>query len=800
MKIKLYKTQKNVFVVFFTLLSFSSLFAQVNNTKIKDGTISSSPEKAKPGALFELESNAKGMLTPRLTTAQRNEIPIANLTDGLLIFNVTSGCFDYWSQIQNIWLSLCGTLPPAVFEITTTQCGQIAHFGTYKQGQMLTAANYLQVPVTVTQPGVYTVSATTTNGYYFGSNGTFPTAGTYVLNLPGTGTPNNGYEVGDPGDPVNITLNGKASTCIPNIFVENANVDFTINCGIINPLGSYNIGIPLTQSNKLTVSVSPTVLGFWNIHTNIVNGYSFSGTGTFTDLTPNQTVELLGTGTPIASGINNFNIVSNATTPATASCTNVPVTVAPVAYTMNCATAIPNGVYMQDTPLNATNTITLPVNVTATGQTTITTSTANGITFSSGLINLSTLGSQNVTLNGSGTPTAAGTVALTATGTPGAVSTCSINLTIAAQPVSYTTNCSGITTAGEYAPNTPMTASNTMTIPVNVTYVGNYTISTNSLNGVSFSGSGTFASTGSQNVVLTASGTPLTTGSFTYNITANSTNGAQSCTKLITYLYRKVNVLGLGRNAYSPGTATTSQTARALLASKTNFGPTGTILVQDIGIFNGGESDTTLKSLINSNNIDIVVIGFAYTPSAASITVLNDFIKNKKGVVIVGQEGDSSGLASLINTVCGSTGVAASTTGTSYINPILNVSDPVLNGPFGNIQGTAGGGDNNSSNYLTNLPANVTSLATQDGNASRIWAFKHNTLGFMVCGDGGFIGGDSSNTSTTGYPAKISSTGVPLSKAFNGGVVVYNSIMYANTVAWAIKYVQENTNPAYVLP
>lgn len=803
MKIKLYKTQKNVFVVFFTLLSFSSLFAQVNNTKIKDGTISSSPEKAKPGALFELESNAKGMLTPRLTTAQRNEIPIANLTDGLLIFNITSGCFDYWSQIQNIWLSLCGTLPPAIFEITTAQCSLVQSPAAFKQGQMLTASNYLQVPVTVTQPGVYTVSATTTNGYYFGSSGTFPTAGTYVLNLPGTGTPNNGYEVGDPGDPVNITLNGKASTCIPNIFVENANVDFTINCGIINALGSYNIGIPLTQSNKLTVSVSPTVLGFWNIHTNILNGYSFSGTGTFTDLTPNQTVELLGTGTPIASGINNFNIASNATTQATANCTNIPVTVATVAYTMDCTTATQNGVYMQDTPLNTTNTTTLPVNVTATGQTTITTSTANGISFSSGLINLSTLGAQNVTLTGSGTPTAAGTVALTITGTPGAVSTCSINLTIAAQPVSYTTNCSGITTAGAYAPNTPMTAANTMTVPVNVTYIGAYNISTNVVNGISFSGSGTFSSTGSQNVILTATGTPNSGGTYAYAVTANSTNGSTACNKSIPFAYRTIKLLGLGESIYQPATASTSQAGRAILTSTANFSPTGTVQVQGITIINGGyTTGTALKNLINSNNIDIIYLGYNYnTTDATTLNALSDFVKNKKGVLFHAQENGNSAVSTLINSICGSSlsSSDASTSGSTYINPLVNIADPILNGPFGNIQGLSIGGDNNNSLSIPAIP-NIVGLATINGNTSRITIFRHTSLGYIFCGDGGFVAGNASDTSTTTHPAKISSTGLPLSKAYTTSTTVYNSIFYANTMAWAIPYVQSNTNSSYVIP
>jgi len=803
MKITLYKTQKNVFTVFFILFSFYSILAQVNNTKIKDGTVSASPEKAKPGAIFELESNSKGMLTSRLTTAQRDAIPVANLTDGLLIYNTTTGCFDYWSQIQNIWLSICGTLPPAVFEIATAQCGQVQAFGSYRSGQGLIASNYLTIPVTVTQPGVYTVSATTTNGYYFGTNGTFPTAGTYTLNLPGTGTPNNGTAVGDPGDPVKINLNGKVSSCIPNIPVSPADVDYVINCGVINSLGNYYIGIPLTPSNKLTVSVSPTVLGFWSINTNTVNGYSFSGTGTFTDLTPNQTVELLGTGTPEASGTNNFNLVSNATTQATASCTGIPIIVQAVAYTIDCSTAVQNGTFIQDTPLISSNTITLPINVTATGQTTITTTTANGISFTSGLINLSALGAQNVTLTGSGTPTTSGTIALTVSGTPGAAATCGLNVAIGAQPVTYTTNCAGITTSGSYAPGIAMTGTNTMTVPVNVTYVGTYTITTNTVNGVSFSGTGTFATTGAQNIVLTATGTPISGGTFSYAITANSTNGSTACNKSITYVFRTMKLLGLGEGIYQPGTASSGQAARAILASAANFGPAGTVQVETITVINGGyNTGTALKNLINTNNIDIIYIGYNYGANdATTLGILADFVKTKKGVLIQAQENNNTGLATLINSICGSAITASdiNRTGATYINPLANVSDPLLNGPFGNIQGLSIGGDNNNSYYLPTI-ANTVSLATINGNTSRISTFRHNTLGYLFTGDGGFCAGNSSDTSTTIYPAKISATGLPLSKSYDSSTTVYNSIMYANTMAWAIKYVQDNINSSYVIP
>lgn len=777
----------------FSLLSFYSSVAQVENTKIKDGTVSNGPQKSLAGAIFELESNTKGMVITRLSTAQRDAIAPANLTGGLLIFNTTTSCFDYWSAGQNLWLSLCGTPPPAKIDISPAQCAAIVANGTYTQGEVLTQLNYLTVPVTVTQPGTYTISATTTNGYYFEASGTFPSANSYDLILKGTGRPNNGYAVGDPGDAVTIVFNGTTSTCSPNISVIKANVDFSATCSSITALGTYNIGLDLTPANKLTVDVNVSSTGFWNMSTNTINGYSFTGSGSFTTTGP-QTVELIGTGKPIVSGTNNFNVTSNATTSFT--CSAIPVTVAPVAYTINCAAATQAGTYLQTVPLTDSNTITLEVNVTATGQTTISTNTINGISFTSGLINLTALGIQNVVLKGAGTPITSGTTTLTVTGSPGAVATCSISVAITAQPVAYTMNCASITTAGNYVPQVPMTASNTMTVPVTVTYVGAYTISTDTVNGVSFSASGTFATTGAQNVVLTATGIPTAGGVFSFTVSSNSNSSSVTCPKTISFVIRAMNVLGLGDGIYQPGSGTT-YTSRAVLTSTLNFSPNGTVQMQPFNIINGGNNNgNALRDLINNNKIDIIVVGYNYDRTdATTMTIFSNFVSNKKGVLIFASERTSA--KNVIDAVCGSN---VTTTGTNngYIYNIINSADPVVNGPFGDNSGKLLGGDGTNSIFVTTatVPANTTAIATQGTN---VYMLKHNSLGFVFLGDGGFTAGYSGNTSTTTYPASITGTGVPTSKTYNGGTI-FNTSMYANLLAWGVKYSQTNTDVNYIMP
>ena len=48
-----------------------------------------------PAAILELESTTQGLLLPRLTTAQRDSIPVHENTEGLLIFNVDSNAIQY---------------------------------------------------------------------------------------------------------------------------------------------------------------------------------------------------------------------------------------------------------------------------------------------------------------------------------------------------------------------------------------------------------------------------------------------------------------------------------------------------------------------------------------------------------------------------------------------------------------------------------------------------------------------------------------------------------------------------------
>ena len=81
----------------------SSIFDNGTNVGINTATPNST-------ALLELASANSGVLIPRLTTTQRNAI--SNPATGLMIYNTSSNCFNFYNG--SLWYEWCGTcIPPS---------------------------------------------------------------------------------------------------------------------------------------------------------------------------------------------------------------------------------------------------------------------------------------------------------------------------------------------------------------------------------------------------------------------------------------------------------------------------------------------------------------------------------------------------------------------------------------------------------------------------------------------------------------------------------------------------------------
>ena len=162
-------------MIILCLLAFchASPHAQVSIT-----TNGASPD---PSAMLEVKSTTKGLLPPRLTTAQRSAIASPAL--GLVIYNTDLKCIEFYTGVPGGgWYSPC---PAHLFP----DCGGLQVNGTYATGVALTSSNTITLPVDVQQPGGYDLMTRTVNGYYFAARGTFTTTGLQTVVLYGSGTP-----------------------------------------------------------------------------------------------------------------------------------------------------------------------------------------------------------------------------------------------------------------------------------------------------------------------------------------------------------------------------------------------------------------------------------------------------------------------------------------------------------------------------------------------------------------------------------------------------------------------------------
>ena len=115
-----------VIFIIIALLTTYLLEAQVS--------ISSDGSEPGPSAMLDVKSTSKGVLIPRMTTAQRDAI--TNPEASLLIFNITTQCYEGYSTQDKQWYSFgcigsyppgarhCGGTPTAIVDVTNPTTGK----------------------------------------------------------------------------------------------------------------------------------------------------------------------------------------------------------------------------------------------------------------------------------------------------------------------------------------------------------------------------------------------------------------------------------------------------------------------------------------------------------------------------------------------------------------------------------------------------------------------------------------------------------------------------------------------------
>jgi hypothetical protein len=475
---------------------------------------------------------------------------------------------------------------------------------------------------------------------------------------------------------------------------------------------------------------------------------------------------------------------------------------------VDCADIQVTGNYIKGKSLNGSESLSIKVNVIKSGTFDISGTSGNGYGFYLSGVALNP-GPLLLTVPGQGIPVSKGIDKLDLKGFD-LTGNCTPEVEVRSSIADYSINCSSITVQGQYLKGAYLSTQNTITVNVNVSSTGSYMISTPLVNGISFSASGEFASTGTMPVILTGTGTPTVNVDFPLQVNTNSLQGNTSCFAVIPVTLPEMTYAIIGKNVWSWDAAPRV----AALTNGQSFGPNGTVKMLRFGqLWTTDDTGSAVTNLTygygSRHEYPDVVLYFAYdaSPTSELSKALNDYI-DKGGCVIYGSSDNTASQVNiLLGGLFGMPMAQAQIAGTGTTNDntymIANLpSDPVINGPFGNLSGKYWGEDNASTGsvILTSLPPNSVQVCTAnnpfgkmgvDPDYSIVW--YNDSKNFFYFGDS--VGAAVSNSSQNGYPASYSSTGIPLSKLYGNypqpagspSQYVYNAALELNAVAWAVR-------------
>ena len=269
---------------------------------INGGRIGIGTNSPNSNAALEISSTNQGFLPPRLTTAQRDAIPAATKPAGLMVYNTTTNCMDFWNS--SAWVSMCGATTPPAGSIIAVTCASATNNGTITTGVNNSVTSSIPYTggnggshggQTVTSTGVTGLTATLSAGSF--ANG----PGNLIYTI--TGTPS---AVGNANFAINIggrTCTLTRAVTLPVGAIATLNCDGATNNGTLTggtAASGVSSVIPYTGGNA-----GPH--GGQVVASTGVTGLTATLTaGTFANGVGNLTYTI--TGTPSTSGTATFAI------------------------------------------------------------------------------------------------------------------------------------------------------------------------------------------------------------------------------------------------------------------------------------------------------------------------------------------------------------------------------------------------------------------------------------------------------------------------------------------------------------
>ncbi len=230
--------------------------------------------------------------------------PVAADTDYFIIHYNTSAC-------EATIIVKTNATPAAVFSLQGSpgKCLNDTVIATYTKGVALDTSDKATISVNVISPGRYDILTNNVNGYVFKADGIFTATGVQTISI---------YPEGIPADTgINVfSVKGDSLSCNLKVKIKTDEAVFTLQgapgkCMNDSVMGTYVKNIPLDTFSKVSIEINVIATGSYNIKTNLVNGYFFSGAGIFTT-TGIQLVTLYAQGAPVNSGTDIFNVSTGA--------------------------------------------------------------------------------------------------------------------------------------------------------------------------------------------------------------------------------------------------------------------------------------------------------------------------------------------------------------------------------------------------------------------------------------------------------------------------------------------------------
>ncbi|AWH86076.1 hypothetical protein HYN59_13565 [Flavobacterium album] len=221
-------------------------------------------------------------------------------------------------------------------------------------------------------------------------------------------------------------------------------------------------------------------------------------------------------------------------------------------------------------------------------------------------------------------------IGVSGTGTTGWKNLCKANIN--ATFTASTLNCAVTNSLkGDYVATVAMTEANYKIVTVTTLSAGDYTASSNELNGVKFAAEGTISSVGAgTQLKLMASGSPTAVGTFTYTVTLSG----QTCTFDVTYANppaplqdNQTNCSGSAAGRYVTNNSTTSAEKIDITVTPTGIGyysytagPVNGITFSANGTFVAGDVNNVKTITLTASGTPLAAGTFTYTVTGTNVT------------------------------------------------------------------------------------------------------------------------------------------------------------------------------------